>query len=78
MNASGTSQDSTQPDHLMRRIFGGLATGGASVVDKVRSPHLIEQARVSGGRVVEHWGEPDRFALFAPDRAARPAGRGLT
>ena len=26
---------------------------------------LFEQARVVGGRIVEHWGSPDRFALLA-------------
>jgi predicted ester cyclase len=138
MGASGTSQDSTRPYYLMRRIFEGFATGDASVVDQVCSPDLIEhqfglagtgaqarenlkaairdirravpdlsytiedcaeqdgtiwvrvrvrgtatgpllgppsnkpvditvfdQARVSGGRVIEHWGVPDRFALLA-------------
>lgn len=138
MGASGTSQDSTQPYHLMRRIFEGFAAGDASVVDQLCSPGLIEhqfgladtgaqaranlkaairdahrtvpdlsyaiedcaeqdgtiwvrvrvrgtatgpffgppsnkpvditvfdQARVSGGRIAEHWGVPDRFALLA-------------
>lgn len=138
MGASGTSQDSTRPYHLMRRIFEGFAAGDASVVDQVCSPGLVEhqfglagtgaqarenlkaairdvhravpdlsyaiedyaeqdgtiwvrvrvrgtatgpffgppsnkpvditvfdQARVSGGRIAEHWGVPDRFALLA-------------
>jgi predicted ester cyclase len=39
---------------------------------------VIDQARVVDGRIVEHWGVPDRFALLAQtgllDRLA-PAGR---
>ena len=42
MGASGTSQDSTRPYHLMRRIFEGFAAGDASVVDQVCSPGLVE------------------------------------
>lgn len=26
---------------------------------------VFDQARVSGGRIAEHWGVPDRFALLA-------------
>ena len=38
---------------------------------------VVDIARVVGGRLVEHWGVPDRFALLAQtgvlDRLARPA-----
>lgn len=139
MSTHVTTEDSTRPCHVMRRIFEeGFATGDASVVDELCSPDLVEHqfglaatgqqarehvkaairdvhaavpdisfsiedtaeqgdkiwvrvrargtatgpffgppsnnpiditvfdlARVVDGRIVEHWGVPDRFALLA-------------
>jgi hypothetical protein len=43
MGADGTSQHSTPPYRVMRRIFDeGFATRNASVVDKLCSPSLVE------------------------------------
>lgn len=43
MGTVGTSQDSTRPYHVMRRIFEeGFAAGNASVVDELCSPSLVE------------------------------------
>lgn len=139
MSTDVTTEDSTRPYHVMRRIFEeGFATGDASVVDQLCSPDVVEHqfglaatgeqarehvkaairdvhaavpdisfsiedsaeqgdkiwvrvrargtatgpffgppsnnpiditvfdlARVVDGRIVEHWGVPDRFALLA-------------
>ncbi|GAB3751502.1 ester cyclase [Microlunatus parietis] len=63
----------------------GTATGGFfgppshAMIDIA----LFEQARVVDGRMVEHWGCPDRFALFAQTgvlerlQEPAPAGSGL-
>lgn len=43
MGTASTSQDSTRPYHVMRRIFEeGFAAGNASVVDELCSPSLVE------------------------------------
>jgi hypothetical protein len=58
MSIDGTSQDSTRPYYVMRRIFEeGFAAGDASVVDELCAPDLVEHQfglAATGAQAREH------------------------